>query len=157
MVDIVFWAVLSGGIDNLEVSAHPMFRFPSMLRYLLVLAFCLDGSAALWKATTMAVGAAQNVQASGHGGNELHHGTSEMARSTQDCPDAKTPGQDSGEHGGCDCAGAGCDCACDFFKVAVAHGVPPAGSVWLTVVPVLPEPETVGQSSLSSVFRPPIG
>jgi hypothetical protein len=157
MVDIVFWTVLSGGIDNLEAPAHPMFRFSSMLRGLLILAFCLDGSAGLWKASAMAASTVQQLQANDDGVSEPHHGASAMAESTQDCPDAEVPGQGSGEHEDCDCAGAGCDCACDFLKVAVAHKVPSAGPVWLAFVNVLPRPETVGKSSLSSVFRPPIG
>src|SRR5690606_24834739 len=108
-------------------------------------------------ATAMAASTVQPVQNDGHGSHESDSGASRVVGSTPHCPDAETPGQGSGEHGGCDCAGAGCDCACSLFKVAAAHKVPPAGPVWLTAAPVLPEPKTVGKSSLSSVFRPPIG
>lgn len=137
-----------------------MFSFPSLLRYLLVLAFCLDGSATLWKASAMATSAVQHGQTSDRDAGGLHHGastTTTTASASIDCPDAGVPGQDGDEHGGCDCADAACGCACDFLKVAVAHKVPPAGSGWLAYVPVLPDPATVGKSSLSSLFRPPIG
>jgi len=125
-----------------------------MLRYLLVLAFCLDGSATLWKASAMATSAVQHAQTSDHEAGDLHHGATASAA---DCPDAGIPGQGDDGHEGCDCTDAGCSCACDFLKVAVAHKVPPAGTAWLDNIPVLPDPVTVGKSSLSSLFRPPIG
>lgn len=134
-----------------------MFRFKTLLRYLLVLAFCFDGSATLWKASAMAAGTAQHAQAGDHEAGDIQHDGSTATASAPDCPDAGVPEQGDGGHEGCDCADAGCSCACDFLKVAVAHKVPPAGTAWLAYVPVLPGPAAVGKSSLSSLFRPPIG
>lgn len=140
-----------------------MFKLPSMLRYLLVLAFCLDGGATLWKASAMAVSAVQHVYAGDHETGDPHHGATETiattatAASDPECPDIETPGQSDDGHEGCDCTDAGCGCACDLLKVAVAHRVPPADTAWLAYIPVLPDPVTVGKSSRSSFFRPPIG
>ncbi|MFC3715571.1 CopL family metal-binding regulatory protein [Luteimonas soli] len=140
-----------------------MFKLPSMLRYLLVLAFCLDGSAGLWKASAMATSAVQHLHAGDHEAGDPHHGATETIATTvttasaPDCPDVETPGQGDDGHEGCDCTDAGCSCTCDLLKVSVAHKVPPAGTAWLAYIPVLPDPTTVGKSSLSSVFRPPIG
>lgn len=137
-----------------------MFKLPTMLRYLLILAFCLDGSATLWKASVMATSAVQNMHVGDHGAGGPHHGATDTIATvalTPDCPDVETLGQGDDGHEGCDCTDAGCGCACDLLKVVVAHKVPPVGTAWLAYITVLPDSTTVGKSSTSSLFRPPIG
>lgn len=139
-----------------EESLHHMFRRSSVLRSLLILAFCLNGSATLWQATAVAAGTVGKVQAGGQGTHESGRDASEMAGSAHHCPDETTLERGSGDLDGCACADA-CDCASNLFKIAIVHEVPPVGPAWQAHMPVLSVSRTVDNRFLSSVFRPPIG
>lgn len=132
-----------------------MFRLTYMLRLLLIVAFCLDGSATVWQASAMAESMARHGSSSGHGG----HVEQGQVASAEDCEDedGKATGQGTSSQEACDCDSTGCECPFGFTTFAVACGVPFAAQHRLVALPTMPDPTAVVRSSLASVFRPPIG
>lgn len=138
-----------------------MFRFSILLRCFLIVAFCLDGSASLWSASSMAVSMA------GHDGGGAVHGQREhdeprsAASQDADCPEGELAGQvDTGheaEHESCDCSSAACQCPVGFTTVVVAHTVPFAAQHRVSTELTVSIPASIARGSLSPVFRPPIG
>lgn len=131
-----------------------------LLRCLLIVAFCLDGSASLWSASSMAVSMAGHGGSSGHG-QRMHDERGAAATTDADCPDGKFAGQaDTGheiDHESCDCSSAACQCPVGFTNVVVAHGVPFAAQHRVSTELIVSEPVSIARGSLSPVFRPPIG
>lgn len=137
-----------------------MFRFSTLLRCFLIVAFCLDGSASLWSASSMAVSMAGHGAGAGHG-QHMNGERSAAAAMDVDCPDAGFAAQvDTGheiDHESCDCSSAACQCPAGFTNVVVAHGVPFAAQHRVSAALTVPEPASIVRRSLSPVFRPPIG
>jgi len=137
-----------------------MFRFSTLLRCLLILAFCLDGSASLWSASSMAVSMAGHGGGSAHG-QRVHDQAAPEAPMDAACPEGDSAGQvDPGheiDHESCDCSSAACQCPIGFTNVAVAHGVPFAAQHRVSAALTVLEPASIARRSLSPVFRPPIG
>ncbi|MGY0799456.1 CopL family metal-binding regulatory protein [Lysobacter sp. A286] len=136
-----------------------MRNLPLLLRCLIVLAFCLDGSAMAWQKTAMAVGAVHHVHADAHVANDGHgsadHGPDAVAAS--DCEDTTTTTPSEAAHEDCDCSDGGCACACGFVTLALARRIPLADTLWIGFVPISGDLTTVGKGTSSSLFRPPIG
>lgn len=137
-----------------------MFRFPTLLRCFLIVAFCLDGSASLWSASSMAVSMAGHGAGSTHG-QRRHDESRPAAAIDADCPEANFAGRaDTGheiDHESCDCSSAACQCPAGFTNVVVAHGVPFAAQHRVSTELIVSEPVLISRGSLSPVFRPPIG
>ena len=127
-----------------------MSRLSLILRCLMILAFCLDGSATAWR------GQPDGVRATKAAVEHGDHGRAAEA-DVEDCPDAGADGQSREAHRGCDCSTTGCPCPCGFTSVAVAHTVPFAAQHGLTSVPTMRELMPVTLRTISPVFRPPIG
>ncbi|QOD90767.1 CopL family metal-binding regulatory protein [Lysobacter sp. CW239] len=136
-----------------------MRHLPLLLRCLIVLAFCLDGSAMAWQKSAMAAGAV-------HHGHDTHV-TSDGHRTTGHEPDPVAVLADGSEHAeagsrgviheNCDCTETGCDCACGFVTLALARGLPLVDAPWIGFVPISGDLTTAGRGVPSSLFRPPIG
>ena len=137
-----------------------MFRFSTLLRCLLIVAFCLDGSASLWSASSMAVSMAGHGAGIGHG-ERLHDERVSASATEVDCPDGELAGlvQTGHEidHEDCDCGSGACQCPVGFTSVVVAHGVPFAAQHRVSTELAVSEPASIARGSLSPVFRPPIG
>ena len=137
-----------------------MFRFSTLIRCFLIVAFCLDGSASLWSASSMAVSMAGHGAGIGHG-ERMHDERAPAAAMDVDCPDGELAGRvDTGheiDHESCDCSSAACQCPIGFTNVVVAHGVPFAAQHRVSTALTVPEPASIARGSLSPVFRPPIG
>lgn len=135
-----------------------MRHLPLLLHCLIVLAFCLDGTAMAWQKSAMAAGAV-------HGHNS--HATSDGHEVADHSLDpavvlAEGPGHgDAGSpdvvHEECDCTEAGCDCSCGLVTLALARGVSLADAPWIGFVPISSLLTTAGKGTSSSLFRPPIG
>ena len=132
----------------------------TLLRCLLILAFCLDGSASLWSASSMAVSMASHGVGIGHGQRMHDEGEPEVVMHV-DCPeDAYAARGDTGheiDHEDCDCSSAVCQCPVGFTNVVVAHGVPFAAQHRVSTELTVSAPSSIARGSLSPVFRPPIG
>ncbi len=126
-----------------------------VMRYLLVLAFCLDGSIGLWRASAMAGDLSHHV--GDHAASADHHDPIAAAPSDEDCDDEPAAGQGASVHEDCDCRVAGCACACGFAITAVVGSVPFAAQHRLAAAPPARADMGVLQSARSAVFRPPIG
>ena len=158
VVDAPFRAVLSGGIDNLERPCPRVSRFALLLRCLLIVAFCLDGSVGVWRSTAMA------AERAGHAVTTTPHADSHSVQlataldADHDCGDTGTTrSAQSSEHGDCDCTKNDCSCACAFTGIAFTHVVPFAAQHIPSAEPgVILRPETAREVT-STVFRPPIG
>ncbi|MEO6171294.1 MAG: CopL family metal-binding regulatory protein [Lysobacter sp.] len=126
-----------------------------LLRCLIVLAFCLDGSAMAWQKSAMAVSAVQHVHAASDMREGAVHGSDDVA--AMDCDNSSMASGSDATHEGCDCSDAGCKCACGFLTLALARGVSIAEKDWIGFVPTSGHLTNVEQGTSSSVFRPPIG
>lgn len=120
-----------------------------LLRCLLIVAFCLEGSMSLWASSAMAADRAGHVVAAGQ---------ALPAPVDQDCEDGATRDQGGSAHQDCDCgAGSACTCACMFTAVAIVHTLPFAARHLLATVPAVPSRTAVVLTAIAPVFRPPIG
>lgn len=132
----------------------------ALLRCLLIVAFCLDGSASLWSASSMAVSMAAHGVGSGHG-QRMHDEPAPAASMDVDCSGAELAGRlDTGheiDHESCDCSSAACQCPVGFTNVVVVHTVPFAAQHRVSTELTVSEPASIARGSLSPVFRPPIG
>jgi len=132
----------------------------TLLRCLLIVAFCLDGSASLWSASSMAVSMAAHGADIGPDKRMLDERGS-TAPADADCPEGDFVGQvDTGQeidHESCDCSGAACQCPVGFTSVVFAHTVPFAAPHRVSTALTVSEPASIARRSLSPVFRPPIG
>ncbi|HUH90910.1 MAG TPA: CopL family metal-binding regulatory protein [Lysobacter sp.] len=136
-----------------------MRHLPLLLRCLIVLAFCLDGTAMAWQKSAMAAGVVHH----GHNG----HAASDGHEATGHQPDpvavlAEDPGHAGADspgviHEDCDCTESGCDCACGFVTLALARGIPLVDTFWIGFVPVSGDLTAARKGVASSLFRPPIG
>ena len=120
------------------------------LRCLLIVAFCLDGSLSLWMSSAMAA-------------EQVHHVADADAHAStvvdDDCGDVAGNARDgSSSHEECDCnPGTACGCACVFPVAAMTHAVPFLAQHVLTVRPPSASFIAVRPSTVTPVFRPPIG
>jgi hypothetical protein len=122
-----------------------------LLRCLLIVAFCLDGSLSLWMSSAMAAERVEHLADS-----DLHPPTAV----DDDCGDVagNGGGGDDSSHEACDCStGAACGCACVFPVAAMTHAVPFLARHVLAVRPPTTEFTAVPRSTATPVFRPPIG
>lgn len=119
-----------------------------LLRCLLIVTFCLEGSLSLWASSAMAVD------------NALHVASAEQARPVaigQDC-EKSADGRGGSAHHDCDCGqGLGCTCAFVFPVGVIAHTLPFAAQHLLATVPAVPPRLPVVVTATTRVFRPPIG
>ncbi|MGY0558538.1 CopL family metal-binding regulatory protein [Lysobacter sp. A421] len=133
-----------------------MRNFSLLLRCMVVLAFCLDGSAMAWQKSTMAVAAVHHadtyVPSAGHEGAD--HAPDAVAVS--DCEDSTSTTPSDASHEDCGCSDNGCECACGFVTLALARGIS-TDAFWIGFVQVSGNLTTVAQGASSSLFRPPIG
>lgn len=136
-----------------------MLRLAPLLRCVLIVALCLDGSVGVWRTTAMATQLARHAASSAQ---RTHSGDIAAAAIDQDCDDRDIAAPHSAQeqrplHDDCDCSSSGCSCACAFTGIAFAHAVPFVAQHLLAVRPaVILRNQTVGHFS-SAVFRPPIG
>jgi hypothetical protein len=121
----------------------------TLLRCLLIVTFCLEGSLSLWTSSAMAVDSAHQVAAAVQ---------AQPVAVDQVCAEEAASEQGGTGHADCDCAqGIGCACACVFPAVAITHAIPFAAQHLLATVPVVPSRQPVVAAVTSPVFRPPIG
>ena len=131
-------------------SQRPMFSLGTLLRCLLIVAFCLEGTLSLWTSSAMAAEGA--VAAAASGAAESRDGLA----ADPDCEDDASHEQGRTPHRDCDCgSGSGC-CACAFPVLAVVHSVPFAAQHRLADQPPTPAPASVVPAAATGVFRPPI-
>lgn len=127
-----------------------------LLRLLLCVTLCLNGSTALWASTQMALDASHMAPAKATAAAHEDH-----SPSPADANADAEPG-DRHLHSGDDCrcgAGllAGCACGCAYPASAIAVSVPfAARHVLQDEAPVYIETRAPLQES-STIFRPPIG
>ena len=119
-----------------------------LLRCLLIVAFCLEGSLSLWATSAMA---AENV----HGAIATDH---TMAPTIgEDCDDSRAVDADRVTHSDCDCVqGPGCTCAFVFPVGAMAQSPFFAARQRPAAEPVLWPRPPVRVVATARVFRPPI-
>lgn len=120
-----------------------------LLRCLLIVTFCLDGSLSLWTSSAMAA-------------NEVRHaaanGMQQVAAAADDCEDRVTQGERGSSHEDCDCgSGMACGCACVFPVAAITRPLPFAAQHALASRPAMFSLAAVPLSATTPVFRPPIG
>lgn len=126
-----------------------MFPLHTLLRLMLIVTFCLEGSLSLWTSSAMAVDVAHQAVAADQ---------ASPAAIDRDCADEASPEEGGSRHNDCDCTqGLGCACACVFPVVAIAHAVPFAAQQLLATVPAVPSRLPVVVKATTPVFRPPIG
>ena len=120
-----------------------------LLRCLLIVTFCLEGSLSLWASSAMAV-------------DKAHHAnTAEQTRPVaigQDCEDTSAENRGGSAHHDCDCGqGMGCDCLLVFPVMAFNYVLPFAAHHLLATVPAMSPRPPVIVTAVTRVFRPPIG
>ena len=126
-----------------------MPSFHLLLRCLLLVTFCLEGSLSLWASSAMAVDNAHQVAAMDQ---------DRPVAIDEDCADEASNDEGGSPHHDCDCAqGPGCGCACVFPVVAITHAIPFAAQHLLATVPAVPSRLPVVVTASTPVFRPPIG
>lgn len=126
-----------------------MPRLRVLLRFLLIVTFCLEGSLSVWAASAMAVDSAHQVAATEQ---------ARPASTDEDCADEASPERGGAVHEDCDCAqGLGCACACVFPVIAFVPAIPFAAQHSLANVPAVPARLPVVFAATTPVFRPPIG
>ena len=122
----------------------------TLLRCLLIVAFCLEGTLSLWASSAMAAENAVSaaIEVGNQGGDTL--------ASDADCEDDSAHREDASPHRDCDCGtGSGC-CACAFPVLAVVHSVPFAAQHRLADQPAALAPVSAVPAAATGVFRPPI-
>lgn len=124
-----------------------MFSYGTLLRCLLIVAFCLEGTLSLWSSSAMAtegVVAAASTDAAA------------ALLADEDCEEQTPHREDGSPHRDCDCGtGSGC-CACAFPVLAVIHSVPFAAQHRLADQPAALAPVSAAPAAATGVFRPPI-
>lgn len=124
-----------------------------LLRFLLIVTFCLEGSLSVWAASSMAVDSAHQVTTAGVAGQQ-----DAKAAIDKECEDEASTRGEGTAHEECDCAqGLGCACACVFPVVAITPAIPFAAQHQLVTVPAVPSRLPVVATATTPVFRPPIG
>ncbi len=125
---------------------HPLHL---LLRCLLLVTFCLEGSLSLWASSAMAVD------------NAHHATTAEQTRpvaSGQDCEDPLAGDRGGLAHHDCDCGqGLGCACLLVFPIMAFNQVLPSAAQHLLATVPAGAPRAPLVVTAVTRVFRPPIG
>jgi len=122
----------------------------TLLRCLLVVTFCLEGSLSMWTSSAMAVDDAHQVAVAGL--------PSEAVVAEGDCAEVASSDEGGSMHRDCDCGKvSGCTCACVFPAVAIAHTLPFAAQHLLATQPVLRSRAPLALAATTRVFRPPIG
>lgn len=124
-----------------------MSMLGTLLRCLLIVTLCLEGSMSLWASSAMAGDITRDV-------GEASQATSAIGG--QDCEDQAAQGESGAAHHECDCTSTGCTCACMFPVVAIFH-VPFAAQHLLATVPAVPSRAPMMVTATTRVFRPPIG
>ena len=120
-----------------------------LLRFVLVVTFCLEGSLSVWTASAMAVDSAHQAAAADQ---------ASPVAIDRDCADEASPEEGGSVHKDCDCAqGLGCACACVFPVVAITPTIPFAAQHLLATVPAVLSRLPVVITATTPVFRPPIG
>lgn len=134
-----------------------MLRFAPLLRCLLIVALCLDGSVGVWRFTAMAADMTGHAATALHAASRSDHLVAASA-TDQDCEETPAArSEQSGAHDDCDCTKNGCICARAFIETAFTHAVPFAVQHVLAAKPAVTlRPQVVREFS-SAVFRPPIG
>ena len=162
LIDTANFAVVSGWAYPLGSIFRFMVWSAVALRCLLVLAFCLDGGASLWKASVMASAMAQQALApaaaasEGAGARGKHHEATARAAAAG-CVARGTFLAGNAEHQECDCdADGGCPCPCTFAVKLIAHQVPFAAQHHVPAPPAEPHRQTAVPEQTTSLFRPPI-
>lgn len=126
-----------------------MPRLRILLRFLLIVTFCLEGSLSVWAASAMAVDTAPLFAAAEQ--------PSPVAID-RDCADEASAEQAGAVHEDCDCEkGLGCACACVFPAIAFTPAIVFAAQHLLANVPAVPSRLPVVVAATTPVFRPPIG
>ena len=127
-----------------------------LLRCLLIVTFCLEGSLSLWASSAMAVDKAHHTVDKAH-----HATTAEQTRpvaSGQDCEDPFAEDRGGSAHHDCDCGqGLGCACLLVFPAMAFNHVLPFAAQHLLATVPAGTPRAPLVVTAATRVFRPPIG
>lgn len=119
-----------------------------LLRFLLIVTFCLEGSLSVWTSSAMAMDSAHQAAATGQAG---------PVAIDRDCADETSP-QAGAVHKDCDCGqGLGYACACVFPVGAITPTIPFAAHHLLATVPAVPSRLPVVVTATTPVFRPPIG
>ncbi|UHQ21538.1 CopL family metal-binding regulatory protein [Lysobacter sp. 5GHs7-4] len=127
-----------------------MFTYGTLLRCLLIVAFCLEGTLSLWSSSAMA---AQDAVAAA---TRLVAADGALVADADCEEDRPHDEQGRAPHRDCDCGtGSGC-CACAFPVVAAAHGVPFAAQHRLAVQPRALASARFVPAVATGVFRPPI-
>ncbi len=133
--------------------------FALFLRCLIVLAFCLDGTAMAWQSSAMAIATVQHTHshAAGtqHADADADHGMQDDGMLAMDCEQVAIADHSRDEE--CACSDGGCDCACGFVTLALGRGVPAVNALWIGFMPVSHHVTTIRPTVSASVFRPPIG
>ena len=119
-----------------------------LLRCLLIVTFCLDGSLSLWTSSAMAATQAQHMPAGGG---------AQAATAGADCEDGDQQGERAASHEDCDCGSGACGCACAFPVAAITHALPFLAQHALATRPAVVSLATEPLGSVTPVFRPPIG
>ena len=121
----------------------------TLLRCLLIVTFCLEGSLSMWTSSAMAVDDAHQVAVAG---------VSEEVVADGDCAEVASSDEGSAMHRDCDCGKvSGCTCACVFPAVAIAHALPFAARHLLATQPAARSRAPAALAATTRVFRPPIG
>lgn len=125
-----------------------------LLRCLLIVMFCLEGSLSLWASSAMAVdSAALDVAAK----QSPATATGKACEEDGSRGDETAQGEGGSSHHDCDCGtGAGC-CACVFPVLAITHALPFAAQHRLATQLAVPSRSPVVLTATTAVFRPPIG
>lgn len=119
-----------------------------LLRFLLVVTFCLEGSLSVWASSAMAMDSAHQLAAADQ---------ASPVAIDRDCADEASL-EGAAVHKDCDCGeGLVCACACVFPVGVITHTVPFAAQHSLATVPAVPSRLPVVVTATTPVFRPPIG
>ena len=148
-VDTNFLPMVFGGIDNLERQPKAfMSPLALLLRCLLIVTLCLDGSLSLWSSSAMALHEVQQA---------VDSGTQTALAADEDCEEGAAAAE-RGSHEDCDCgSGSACGCACVFPVAAITHPLPFMAQHALTSQPAPLSLAAEPSSTITPVFRPPIG
>ena len=124
-----------------------MLSLGTLLRCLLIVAFCLEGTLSLWSSSTMVTESAIAAVSADSGA---------PLAADEDCEEPTPHREDGSPHRDCDCGtGSGC-CACAFPVLAVVHSVPFAAQHRLADQPPALAPASAVPAAATGVFRPPI-
>jgi hypothetical protein len=133
-----------------------MPSFALLLRCLLIVTLCLDGSLSLWSSSAMAANQARHAAASVTAPALAEADDAECADTSEGA--GSQPGRPGAAHEDCDCGVGTCGCPCLFSVAAtITHAVPFMALHTLATQPVMPSPSHVPLNTRTAVFRPPIG